>query len=48
MTPGGPEVKNPSSNASDTGLIPGRGTGIPHAVWANKPKSHKEREVLAL
>ena len=30
--PGGPVVKNPPSNAGDTGVIPGRGTKIPHAV----------------
>ena len=30
--PGGPGVKNLPSNAGDVGLIPGRGTKIPHAV----------------
>ena len=25
-------VKNPPSNAGDTGSIPGQGTNIPHAV----------------
>ena len=30
--PGGPVVKNPPSNAGDVGLIPGRGTKIPHAA----------------
>ena len=30
--PGGPVVKNLPSNAGDTGLIPGWGTKIPHAV----------------
>ena len=30
--PGGPAVKNPPSNAGDTGLIPGWGTKIPHAT----------------
>ena len=30
--PGGPVVKNPPSNAGDTGSIPGQGTKIPHAV----------------
>ena len=30
--PGGPVVKNPPSNAGDMGLIPGRGTKIPHAT----------------
>ena len=29
--PGGPVVKNPSSNAGDAGSIPGQGTKIPHA-----------------
>ena len=28
----GPVVKNPPSNAIDMGLIPGRGTKIPHAT----------------
>ena len=30
--PGGPVVKNPPSNAGDTGSIPGRGAKIPHAT----------------
>ena len=30
--PGGPVVKNPLSNAGDTGSSPGRGTKIPHAA----------------
>ena len=30
--PGGPVVQNLPSNAGDTGLIPGRGTKIPHAA----------------
>ena len=30
--PGGPVVKNLSSNAGDVGLIPGWGTKIPHAL----------------
>ena len=29
--PGGSVVKNPPSNAGDSGLIPGQGTKIPHA-----------------
>ena len=29
--PGGPVVKNLSSNAGDVGLISGQGTKIPHA-----------------
>ena len=30
--PGGAVVKNPPSNAGDTGLVPGWGTKIPHAL----------------
>ena len=30
--PGGPGVKNPPSSAGNVGLIPGRGTKIPHAT----------------
>ena len=30
--PGGPVVKNPPSNAGDSGSIPGPGTKIPHAA----------------
>ena len=30
--PGGPVIKNPSSNAGDAGLIPGWGTKIPRAA----------------
>ena len=29
--PGGPVVKNPPSNAGDSGWIPRRGTKMPHA-----------------
>ena len=29
---GGPGVKNPPYNAGDVGVIPGRGTKIPHAI----------------
>ena len=36
--PGGPIVKNPPSNAGDTGLIPGQGTKIPHAVGQLSPR----------
>ena len=36
--PGGPEVKNPPSNAGDPGSIPGWKTNIPHAVGATKPE----------
>ena len=35
--PGGPVVKNPPSNAGDTGSIPGQGTKIPHAVGQLSP-----------
>ena len=35
--PGGPGVKNLPSNAGDVGLIPGRGTEIPHAVGQLSP-----------
>ena len=35
--PGGPVVKNPPSNAGDTGSIPGRRTKIPHAVGQLSP-----------
>ena len=31
-SPGGPEGNSPCSCAGDTGLIPGRGTKIPHAA----------------
>ena len=31
--PGGPVVKNLPSDAGDMGLVPGRATKIPHAVW---------------
>ena len=30
--PGGPGVKNPSSNVGDMVLIPGRGIKLPHAT----------------
>ena len=35
--PGGPVVKNPPSNAGDTGSIPDQGTKIPHAVGQLSP-----------
>ena len=35
--PGCPVVKNPPSNAGDAGLIPGRGTKIPHAAGQLSP-----------
>ena len=37
--PGGPVVGNAPSNAGDTGLIPGRGTRIPHAVGQLIPRA---------
>ena len=37
--PGGPVVKNLSSNAGDVGLIPGWGTKIPHAVGQLSPRA---------
>ena len=37
--PGGPVVKNPPSNAGDAGLIPGRGTRIPHASGQLSPQA---------
>ena len=40
--PGGPAVENLPSNAGDVGLIPDRGTKIPHAAgqlgWACAPQ----------
>ena len=39
--PGGPGVKNPPSNAGDTGSIPGQGTKIPHAVWHSQKRKIK-------
>ena len=33
-------VKNPPSNAGDSGSAPGRGTKIPHAAGATKPEGH--------
>ena len=45
--PGGPVVKNPPTNAEDTGSIPGQGTKIPHALeqlrshaTTTEPKHH--------
>ena len=37
--PGGPVVKNPPSNAADTGSISGRGTKIPHAMGQLSPRA---------
>ena len=34
---GGSVVKNPPSNAGDTGSIPGQGTKIPHAEGQLSP-----------
>ena len=35
--PGGPAVKNPPSNAGDSGSISGQGTEIPHATGQLSP-----------
>ena len=35
--PGGPVVKNPPSNAGDTGSIPGQGTKTPHVTGQLSP-----------
>ena len=35
--PGSPVVKNPPSNAGDTGSIPGQGTKIPHSIGRLTP-----------
>jgi len=53
--PGGPLVKNLPSNAGDMGLIPGRGTKIPHAMrqlslhaTTTEPACHNHREARVL
>ena len=52
--PGGPVVKNLPSNAGGAGLIPGRGTKIPHAMgqlsphhnyWAHMPQWESPRSL---
>lgn len=52
--PSGPGVKNPPFNAKDVGLIPRRGSKIPHAsgqggphITAAKPQCHNWREACA-
>ena len=42
--PDGPVVKNPPSNAGDTGSIPSQGTKIPHATRHLKPVLHNKRK----
>ena len=37
--PGGPDIKNPPSNAGDIGSIPGWGTKIPHAIGQLSPRA---------
>ena len=37
--PGGLVVKNPPYNAGEAGLIPGRGTKIPHAARQLSPRA---------
>ena len=44
--PGGPVVKNPPSNAGDTGLIPGQGTKIPHSTGQLLSPRASTREAL--
>ena len=39
--PDGPVIKTHVSNAGDVGLIPGRGTKIPHAEWYGQKKKKK-------
>ena len=46
-------VKNPPSNTGDLGLIPGRGTKIPHAMrqlsqgaTAREPACHSKRSCM--
>ena len=36
-SPGGPVIKNPPSNAGDTGSIPGQGTKICYAMGQLSP-----------
>ena len=43
--PGGPVVKISSSNAEDTGSIPGQGAMIPYASQPKKSK-HKTEAIL--
>ena len=43
---GGPVVKNPCSNAGEMGLIPGRGTKIPHTTWCGRKKKRTDIAVL--
>ena len=44
--PGGPVAKSPPYNAGDTGLIPGQGTTIPHAMWQVCPHAATGAHVL--
>ena len=37
--PGGPEVKNPPSNAGDAGSIPDQGTKIPRSSGQLSPRT---------
>ena len=47
--PGGPAVKNPPSNAGDSGSIPGQGTEIPHAAGQLSTRATTtEPELLSL
>ena len=40
--PGGPMVKNPPSNATDEGSIPGQGPKIPHVVAKRSPRERAQ------
>ena len=42
--PDGPVVKNPPSNAGDTGLVPGWGMKIPQATWYSHNNNIKRNE----
>ena len=39
--PGGPVVKAPPSNVGGTGLIPGQGTKVPHAMGCSQKLKRK-------
>ena len=40
--PGGPVVKTSPASARGVGLIPGRGTKIPHVSWPKNTKPNTE------
>ena len=41
----GPVVTIHASNTGDMGLIPGRGTKIPHTTWPKNLKIKKKKEI---